>query len=320
MLDRRAFLLATAAAGAAVRAARPAPLTATEASPELKALFDAFFQEGLQQRPENATQLGLDTGTNAGLRARLADSSEAGRAADKALTQSQLKRLAAIDPSRLSPADRLDYDVVKYTRESSAAVQRFDFGGSSYGPSPYVVSQQSGAYQSVPEFLDTKHPIATAADADAYLARLEPICRPPSTPIRERMRHDDAKGVVPPDFLLDTTLVQMDKLRVPADQATVVTSIAKRAAAKGLGDRYGSRCGEALHRKDTAGARPPDRRGEAAARRRRPMMPASGGSPTARPFTKPRCTTIRRRAIRRRRSMTSASPRRRKSAPASMAC
>ena len=52
------------------------------------------------------------------------------------------------------------------------------------------------------------------------------------------MRHDDALGVIPPDFLLDTTLVQLEKTRVPAEQALVVTSLAKRAAAKGLSDRY----------------------------------------------------------------------------------
>ena len=53
-----------------------------------------------------------------------------------------------------------------------------------------------------------------------------------------RLRHDSGLGVVPPDFLLDTTLTQMTKLRVPAGDALVVTSLAKHAAAKGLGDRY----------------------------------------------------------------------------------
>ncbi len=237
MLDRRAFLLTSAAAGAAT--ALPARAAATDTpSPELAALFDAFFVEGLRQRPEGATQLGLDKGPNADLRARLSDASDAGRAADKAATADQLRRLAMIDRSRLNPADKLNYDVVKYTRDSTAAVQAFDFGGGGYGPSPYVVSQQTGAYQSVPDFLDTKHPVNNAGDADAYLSRLSAF----ATQLDDqtaRLKHDAGLGVSPPDFLLDTTLTQMRALLVPAEQALVVTSITRRAAAKGLGDKYG---------------------------------------------------------------------------------
>jgi len=239
MLDRRAFLLTSAAAGAAtalpVRAAQAAASAAP--SPELATLFDAFFQENLRERPESATQLGLDKGANADLKGKLSDASDAGRAADKAATRDQLRRLAMIDRSRLNPDDRLNYDVVKYTRDSGAAVQAFDFGGGGYGPSPYVVSQQTGAYQSVPDFLDTKHRIDTAGDADAYLSRLSAFAAQLDDQTA-RMKHDAGVGVSPPDFLLDTTLTQMEKLRVPASEALVVTSIAKRAAAKGLGGKY----------------------------------------------------------------------------------
>lgn len=236
MLDRRAFLLSTAAAATAALLS-PGLAKDTAASPELKALFDAFFEEGLRQRPESATHLGLDKGANADLKSKLSDVTEAGRAAEKATTQDQLRRLALIDRGALNPSDWLDYDVVKYTRGSSAAVQRFDFGSSGYGPSPYVVSQQTGVYQSVPDFLDTKHRIETAADADAYLSRLAAF-GPALDANTAKMAHDAGIGVSPPDFILDTALVQMDKLRVPAAQALVVTSIAKRAAAKGLDDKY----------------------------------------------------------------------------------
>ena len=237
MLDRRTFLLSSTAA--AVGAALPtwAGAATPGRSPQLAALFDAFFQENLRLRPEQATQLGLDKGANAGLRAQLNDSTEAGRTAAKAQTQDQLARLRAFDPATLSAADRLDYEVVRYTRESSAAVQAFDFGGSSYGPSPYIVSQQSGAYQSVPDFLDTKHRVETGEDADAYLSRLSAFGGVLDAET-ERLRHDAGIGIVPPDFILDLTLAQMHALDVPADQALVVTSLGRRAAAKGLGDRY----------------------------------------------------------------------------------
>ena len=147
MLNRREVVLATAAV-----AALPAGVGAQSPDPDaaLNALFDTFFQEDLRRRPEFATQLGLDTGANADLRARLSDESLAGVGAARALNASQLRRLGAIDRGALSTAGKVNYDTVVYARRSQAGVMAFNFGGSSYGPSPYVVGQLTGAYQSTP--------------------------------------------------------------------------------------------------------------------------------------------------------------------------
>ena len=241
MYDRRTVLASAAAAVVAWPAAgqpigNPPPTPAR--SPALDRLFDDFFRAGLQARPESATQLGLDKGADADLRGRLSDLSDAGRAAQRARTQAELRQLKAIDSATLSPDDRLNYDVVLYTREASAAVQRFDYGGFGYGPSPYVVSQLTGSYQSVPDFLDTKHPVKSEADADAYLSRLTAFAGQLDAETG-RMRHDAGLGVVPPDFVLDLTLAQMATLRAPSSDALVVISIATRAAKAGLGDGYG---------------------------------------------------------------------------------
>ncbi|MES2754629.1 MAG: DUF885 family protein [Pseudomonadota bacterium] len=239
-LDRRQLLRAgTATAATLALPAFAQGLTSTR-NPELAKLFDTFFYEGLTLRPEGATQLGLDKGPRADLRAKSSLSGTAGRDAARAQNASQLARIEAFDPSNLGTADRIDYDVVLYQRRASADVAKFDFGGAGYGPSPYVISQQSGAYQSTPDFLDTKQPVETAADADAYLARLGAF-GDQLTGDTERFRHDVALGVVPPDFILDLTRAQMTALRVPAGNARVVQSLAIRAAAKGLGDTWGSK-------------------------------------------------------------------------------
>jgi uncharacterized protein (DUF885 family) len=236
MLSRRDLLSSTASL--MVASSLPfAALADAPASPALDKLFDDFFQENLRLNPEGATQLGLDTGANADLKSKLRDGSAAGIAAAKALNLDQLGRLKAIDAATLTGMDRVNYDTVLYTRESARAVMAFDFGGTSFGPSPYVVSQLTGVYQSVPDFLDTKHKIATAADADAYLSRLEAF----SVQIdndTDRMKHDSGLGVVPPDFLLQTTLAQLKGTRLPADQTILVASIAKRAKDKGLDPNY----------------------------------------------------------------------------------
>jgi uncharacterized protein (DUF885 family) len=237
LLDRRQFVGATSAAAALILLR---PTYAASDAAKLNALLDAFFEENLRLNPENATQLGLDKDKNADLRGKLRDNSIAGIAAAKVSNESQLVQLRAIDAANLSGLDRVNYDTVLYTRESTAAVQAFDFGGNSYGPSPYVVSQLTGAYQSVPDFLDTKHKIETATDADAYLARLEAFAIQLDNDTA-RMKHDAALGVVPPDFVLDTALDQMSKTRLPADQTLLVTSIARRARDKGLSAGYASK-------------------------------------------------------------------------------
>jgi uncharacterized protein (DUF885 family) len=238
MLSRRDVLL-TATAAAALGPFGAAQAQSAEDG-RLNALFDAFFAEDLRRRPESATQLGMDKGPNADLKSRLGDNSPAGLAAAKAANADQLRRLAQIDQGALSGAGKVNYDTVLYTRRSAAAVQAFEFGGSGFGPSPYVVSQITGAYQSTPEFLDTKHSIATAEDAEAYLSRLEAYAGQLDHDT-ERMAHDASLGVSPPDFLLDTALTQMTASRTAPESNMLVLSIRRRAAAAGLGLAYGDR-------------------------------------------------------------------------------
>ncbi|QUD86206.1 DUF885 domain-containing protein [Phenylobacterium montanum] len=234
MLDRREFLLSSAASALLPAAAR----AAGDADGRLNSLFDALFQAELRRNPEMATQLGLDKGANYDLKSRLRDESLGAVATHKAETLADLKQLKAIDRGALGPAARVNYDTVLYQLEARAAVQRFDFGGSSYGPSPYVISQQSGAYQSVPEFLDTKHAIVQQSDAEAYLNRISGLALELDKET-DRLRHDSGEGIVPPDFILDLTLAQMQALDIPGEQSVIATSIARRAKAAGLGDAYG---------------------------------------------------------------------------------
>ena len=240
MLSRRELLATTAVFAVLPRFAFAAESASASEAGKLDALMTAFIQENLRQNPEGATLLGLDAGANADLHGKLRDESSAGIAAARALNLDQLNRLKGIDPDQLSGMERVNYDTLLYTGESRAAVAKFDFGGTSFGPSPYVVSQLTGAYQSVPDFLDTKHRIENAADADAYLARLDAF----AMQIDEntaRMQHDAALGVVPPDFLLDTALSQMTATRTTADKSLLVTSIARRTKEKGLADSYAAK-------------------------------------------------------------------------------
>ena len=232
-MDRRAFLLSSGAL--ATIGITPSALAQTAAAgsadAELHALLDRFFYDRLADSPEQATSLGLDKGERAGLRSRLGDNSAAAQARQQARTQAERAALAKIDRAKLSPAAQIDYDVVQYQLDRTLAGARFSYGD---GFSPYILSQQNGAYQDVPDFLDNAHRVTDAADADAYLARLGAMAKAVDNDT-ERQRADAAKGVFAPDYILDTTLKLLGDVRdVEPAQTVMVASFAKKLAAAGL--------------------------------------------------------------------------------------
>lgn len=237
MLTRRDLVLT--AAGTALLRAVPSRADAAAQTP-LDALFARFADEMLVQYPERATGLGLDSGPRADARFELHQGSLDALARDKAATSRRLAALKTIDRSALDGLPAVSYDTVLFTLAVDEEAGRlFDYGTGG-ARSPYVLSQLTGAYQSVPDFLDTQHKVETPRDADAYLARMVAFARLMDQEL-EVFRHDAALGVIPPDFIIDTTLVQMGLfLGTPADKATIVTSLARRAAAHGLDASYAS--------------------------------------------------------------------------------
>jgi uncharacterized protein (DUF885 family) len=227
-LDRRTMILSTGATVAL--ATRPIYALAQGASGSraLSALFDQFMKESLDLSPITVTGLGLDTGERTAQKGELDDGSEAGIGKQKALIASQHARLQAFNRTSLSAADALGYDAVMYgLRTNDAANKAFQYGAVGAG-APYVLSQLTGSYQSVPSFLNTQHSIESRADADAYLQRLVGFATLLDQEV-EVARHDIALGVVPPDFVLSRTLAQMRLLRAPSPQQSALTeSIARR--------------------------------------------------------------------------------------------
>ena len=240
-MDRRAFLTTTgttAALATLPAAARTAgTVKSGAADARLRAVLDRIFYERLDANPENATVLGLDTGSRAALRGQLTDQSAAGQARALARARADLRAVRAFDRAALSPAAQIDRDVVVHQLERSVAGgTRFTYGASLGRFSPYVLSQLSGAYRDVPDFLDSQHPVANAADADAYLSRLSAFAVAIGQDT-ERQRADAARGVFAPDYILDTSLKLLGAVRdqAPAD-TVVVRALARKLKAANLPD------------------------------------------------------------------------------------
>ena len=232
-LDRRGFLATTA--GAALLTAAPALAQAGSEDARLRAKLDAMFETLVDDSPRFATSLGKDTGKRAALKSQLDDNSNAAKARRLERSRTWLKELRAIDRARLSPSSRVDYDVVVYQQDQAVRNgDKWKFGDVGGNFRPYVISQQSGAYASVPDFLDSQHKVAVAADAEAYLARLHAFAGSMDEDLA-RQKADVAMGVVPADFICDLSIGQMKALRdQPAAQTILVTSIVKKAKAANL--------------------------------------------------------------------------------------
>jgi len=245
VIDRRRLLAASALSAAALvpavvsRRARAQTPPSAEAA-RLNTLLERFMDRMLERSPELATSLGLDKGPHAAAKARLDDSSLAAAAADHKESEERLVALKTVDRAKLSGMDAVNYDTVAYVEAVAAeAGRRFAYGGGLAGQ-PYVLSQLTGAYQAVPDFLDTQHAIETRADAEAYLERLAAFAVVMDQE-REALAHDAGLGVAPPAFIIKAALAQMAEFSAtPADQATLVLSLDRRASAKGiLGDWRG---------------------------------------------------------------------------------
>jgi uncharacterized protein (DUF885 family) len=237
MFDRRS-LLKSAGATAALLALTPYARAANSGAEALNALFDTFVSENLDVSPTSATGLGVDTGARAHQRSELDEASLAADERRHALVASQLKRLEAFDRSSVGMEDQVSYDVVLFRLQNTDADdRRYPYAGGAAGR-PYVISQQNGLYSSIPPFLDNQHRIETKSDADAYLARLEQFALRLDEEA-EVVRHDVALGVIPPDFALLKTLVQMNALRSqPAESATMTLSLVRRTKEKNIAGDY----------------------------------------------------------------------------------
>jgi uncharacterized protein (DUF885 family) len=237
-LDRRTFIASSGAAAlaATVPAAALGQPRAGSGDAALNALFERIFQQAVQRSPELATQLGLDKDANASLKGRLSPRTLEERAAQTARVKEALASLEAVDRRTLSPAARLNLEVVTYSLDTQiAAPQRF---GLDSAIRPYRIFQQGGAYFSVPDFLNTAHTIDAKADAEAYLSRLEAFAVALDQD-SAMQRIEAARGYVAPAWSLDLTLGQMAKLRErQADESSIVQSLAKRAKAKDIDGRW----------------------------------------------------------------------------------
>jgi uncharacterized protein (DUF885 family) len=244
MIDRRRLLMTAAAGTGLASVGLPARAVATEGDSALDALLTRWFDEDIDSSPESATNLGLDRGERAVLSSRLSDVSDSSWRADRAQAIQRDRMLRTFDMAGLSEAGRINYAIAAFRAAGAAAGAGFDYGSALGGGrmGPYLVNQMTGAYFTVPDFLDSQHRVEDRDGAEAFLSRLSALA-PNLDAETARIRADAGKGVVPPDFVIDLTARQLHAFagQAPADMAMIRT-LERKASAAGLSG-YGARAG-----------------------------------------------------------------------------
>ena len=241
-MDRRQFIGSAALGLLAASLPRLAEAAATggPADAQLFALCDAIFEKAVDESPEFATGLGYDKGKRAALKGKLDAYTKAKQARDLAESRSYLAQFKAIDRAALSASGALNLDVMLYLFEQQTKGSKYPYGSTSGYYQPYAISQLTGPYRNIPDFIDSQHVIETKDDADAYISRLHEFARvlDESTAFQ---KEDVRYGAFAPDFCLDLTLAQLKSLRdQPADKTVLVESIVRRTGEKKIAGDFGA--------------------------------------------------------------------------------
>ncbi|HEX6661272.1 MAG TPA: DUF885 family protein, partial [Sphingomicrobium sp.] len=242
-MDRRSFLATSATVALLPLTEAPALAVVTKpgsGDARLNQTFEDIFQERVKNSPELASSLGLDKGPNAALKSRFdTDPVQTQRNKNLARNRRAIAKLKAFSPATLSDAAKLNREVVIYSLETATvAPTRWNIGSAQ---GPYTITQQDGAYFDYPDFLNTTHTIENSADAEAYLSRLQQLGTVLDNDTAEQ-RFQAGRGFLAPAWSIDLALGQIRKLRNVAPEAsTMVDSVAKRTAAKGLAGDWGRR-------------------------------------------------------------------------------
>ncbi len=216
--------------------------SATNVEASARALLDDIGNSLLRLIPETATSLGLDTGARADLRSQLMDRSADGQQRIASRLRQDLERARAFDTAGLAHATRTSLEVVRSAYATALEGFAMPYGDVPVGGwriTPYVVIQNVGAYLDTPRLLDAEHRIDTAADAEAYLARLQSYAKQIEGE-RGRVEAARAKGLVPPAFLIDKALAQLSlSIKNAREGGTIVESIERRT--KSIPGSWGER-------------------------------------------------------------------------------
>lgn len=176
------------------------------------AALDEVAYRMLAHEPARATGLGVDTGAYAAWRSTFGTTGEAGREAYAATLKELVAEVRAYPKQGLTSDQQIGFEVVETAFASALegfALPYGDVAVGSWRNAPYVVIQNVGGYIDMPRFFGSGQPLNAAADIAPYMSRLAEVPALLDGEL-DRIREARGAGIIPPAFLIDRAIAQME--------------------------------------------------------------------------------------------------------------
>jgi uncharacterized protein (DUF885 family) len=132
------------------------------------------------------------------------------------------------DKASLSPQEQLSYDIVLWSADRQLSNEKYPWLAAD--GQAYPVNQAFGIQKELPNFLLSQHAITNAKLARNYVKRLEALAKVMSY-VDADVARQAKLGVIPPDFIIDDSIGQMQTLIAaqPGDNVLVTNLVQKSA-------------------------------------------------------------------------------------------
>jgi uncharacterized protein (DUF885 family) len=208
-----------------------APLAAPAAERDIDEFFERFTAEWVRSNPNLATATRYFSGPEQNrLERQLTPETREFDLEQIRRAKRGLAELAMFDTSRLDDSRRLSADVMRWQLEAVVSSEPYlDYR--------FPLDQFGGANVNLVESLTLRHPLATAQDADNYVARMGQIGTRMDEAVAEGKRLA-AKHMIPPKFIIESTLASMRTFRqvAPDKNPLLAVLVQKMEAVQGLGE------------------------------------------------------------------------------------
>ena len=170
-----------------------------------RVFYERVFLEFGLQSPELLSQLRLlESFGIRGHNAELDDRSQASGDKQFAKLKADLATLQQYDRNSMTEAEKLNYDMLEWFMAHQAEGEKWRYHD-------YPVNQLFGVQSMLPRFMVNTHQLKDKTDAEQYISRLQQFDRVFGQVV-EDLNIRAAKGVVPPRFVLEKVLSEVQGL------------------------------------------------------------------------------------------------------------
>jgi len=196
--------------------------TAAQSQNPLDAFFEEFAAEWMRANPDQVVSTGYFTGEEQDrLEQQLTPQTRAHQLASIERAQRGLATLATFDLREASDTQRVSAEAMRWQLQMLV-------DGEPWLDHDFPLQQMNGANVNLVNQLTVVHPIRTARDAENYVVRLQALAPRLREATAEAARRA-AAGVLPPDFILEATILQMERFIAPepAENPLATTLVTK---------------------------------------------------------------------------------------------